>query len=193
VKYIKIVLGILFIVAVIYSYYEIPQYLVEGTCVSNTLGGVLLIIDGILGFKNKRVPMLIWQMEIGFIMTVYLLCAILTGFRIHSFNFEGGFMFLHSINPLILLAIFLFSLRLDISNGKEVLRRSFIAPVLIMAYLLFDLIRHQITGEFVYGLIPNNSSILIVLIFGVGTYISEVVLNYGLIRLKMFVGTKINK
>ncbi len=192
-KYIKIVLGIFFIVAVIYSYYEIPQYLVEGTCVSNTLGGVLLIIDGILGFKNKRVPMLIWQMEIGFIMTVYLLCAILTGFRIHSFNFEGGFMFLHSINPLILLAIFLFSLRLDISNGKEVLRRSFIAPVLIMAYLLFDLIRHQITGEFVYGLIPNNSSILIVLFFGVGTYISEVVLNYGLIRLKMFVGTKINK
>ena len=91
------------------------------------------------------------------------------------------------------LAIFLFSLRLDISNGKEVLRRSFIAPVLIMAYLLFDLIRHEITGEFVYGLIPNNSSILIALIFGAGTYISEVVLNYGLIRLKMFVGTKINK
>ena len=59
-KYIKIVLGILIIVAVIFSYYEIPQYLVEGTCVSNTLGGVLLIIDGILGFKNKRVPMLIW-------------------------------------------------------------------------------------------------------------------------------------
>ncbi len=192
-KYIKIVLGILFIVAVIYSYYEIPQYLVEGTCVSNTLGGVLLIIDGVLEFKDKRVPMLIWQMELGFIMTVYLLCAVLTGFKIHAFNFNGGFMFLHSINPLILLSIFLFTFKLDISNGKEILKRSFIAPVLIMAYLLFDLIRHQITGEFVYGLIPNNSSIFIALIFGAGAYIGEVVLNYGLIRLKKFADTKFKK
>lgn len=192
-KYLKIVLGILFIASVIYSYYAIPQYLVEGTCVSNTLGGILLIIEGILEFRGKRVPMLIWQMELGFIMTVYLLCAVLTGFKIHSFNFEGGFMFLHSINPLILLMIYLFSLRLDISDGKEILRRSFIAPVLIMAYLLFDLIRHQITGEFVYGLIPNESGVIVALLFGAGAYIGEVVLNYGLIRLKIFADAKINK
>ena len=191
-KYLKIVLGILFIASVVYSYYEIPQYLIEGTCVSNSLGGILLIVDGILEFKNKRVPMLIWQMELGFIMTVYLLCALLTGFKIFSFNFDGGFMFLHSINPLILFAIYLFTLRLDIGKGKEIIRRSFIAPLLIMAYLLFDLIRHQITGEFVYGLIPNNSSVLIMLLFGAGAYIGEVVLNYGLLKIKIFADASIN-
>lgn len=49
----KIIIGILFLVSVAYSYYKIPQWLIEGTAISNTLAGIILIIDGILLHKNK--------------------------------------------------------------------------------------------------------------------------------------------
>ena len=56
------------------------------------------------------------------------------------------FFFMHAVNPIVFLLIYLFSTRLELKKTDYV-RRIFIAPALIMAYALFDLIRFIIIGE----------------------------------------------
>ena len=53
---IKMVIGISMPIAVLIGYLPIPEYLVEFTCISNTLGGLLLVADGVLNFRGKSVP-----------------------------------------------------------------------------------------------------------------------------------------
>lgn len=45
--YISIILGIVFCVSVLVGYIPIPEYIVELTCISNTLIGILLIFSGV--------------------------------------------------------------------------------------------------------------------------------------------------
>ena len=61
ISFIKIVLGISMLVAVLIGYMPIPEYLVEFTCISNSFGGMLLITDGILKLKGKSVPGLFYR------------------------------------------------------------------------------------------------------------------------------------
>ena len=56
IAWIKIVIGISMPIAVLIGYLPIPEYLVEFTCISNTLGGLLLVADGILNLRGKSVP-----------------------------------------------------------------------------------------------------------------------------------------
>lgn len=51
---IKVMAGLLMIVSVLIGYMPQPEYLIELTCISNTLGGVLLFADGILGIIKRR-------------------------------------------------------------------------------------------------------------------------------------------
>ena len=134
----KIIIEILFLVSVAYSYYKIPQWL---TAISNTLAGIILIIDGILLHKNKNVPIIAYQIIVSFIMTVYLITTFLTAFNLYNnFSFDDGFMLLHAVNPLVFFTIYLFTTKLKTNNN--ILCTSCIAPTLIMCYLLFDFIRH---------------------------------------------------
>lgn len=186
----KIIIGILFLVTVAYSYYKIPQWLIEGTAISNTLAGIILIIDGILLHKNKNVPIIAYQITVSFIMTVYLITTFLTAFNLYNnFSFDDGFMLLHAVNPLVFFTIYLFTTKLKTNNN--ILCTSCIAPSLIMCYLLFDFIRHQIIGSYVYQIIPNDSNIMLVILFALGTYIFEVLLNFGIIKLKIYTESKI--
>ena len=51
---VKIAVGLLMIVNVLIGYIPQPEYLVELTCISNTLGGLLLLIDGIFNVIKKK-------------------------------------------------------------------------------------------------------------------------------------------
>ena len=51
---VKMAAGLLMILSVLIGYIPQPEYLVELTCVSNTLGGLLLLADGILGIAKKK-------------------------------------------------------------------------------------------------------------------------------------------
>ena len=186
----KILIGFLFIASVIYSYYDYTEWMfIEGTGISNLLAGIILIIDGILLYKNKRVPIVIYQMEVGLIMTVYCVTTFLTAFNIvNFFNFQGGAMFLHSINPLVFLMIYLLTTRI---KENCIIKYSILAPIPFMIYLLFDFIWRQINGYYLYGLIPDNTSIILIMLIGVLAYIVELLFNYGLIKLNLYIKTKI--
>lgn len=191
-KILKILLGILFIATVGYAYYKIPQWLFEGTAISNTLAGLVLIVDGILLFKKKKMPMAIYQMVVCFIMTVYIVTTFLTAFNFTNiFSFDDGFMFLHSVNPIIFFMIYLFTTKLELKDNKDIFIRSCIAPLFIVLYLIFDLTRKQIVGEYVYQLIPNNTNIILVFLFGIIAYVLEVAFNYGIIKLKKVAESKL--
>lgn len=190
-KKLKVLIGVYFLFSVVYSYYKIPEWLIEGTAVSNTLAGLVLISDGMLMHKGRRVPVFLYQTVVGFIMTVYSLTTFLTAFNIFDkFSFKGGFMLLHGVNPLIFLMFYLFTVRFEEKEKNNSFRKACIAPLLIMCYLLFDFIRHQITGEFVYQLLPNDSNIVLILLFGAGAYVFEVLFNFGLIKLKLYTQSK---
>lgn len=51
---IKIAVGLLLIVNVLIGYIPQPEYLVELTCLSNMLGGLLLLTDGTLNITKKE-------------------------------------------------------------------------------------------------------------------------------------------
>ena len=61
IAWIKIVVGISMPIAVLIGYLPIPEYLVEFTCISNTLGGLLLVADGILNLNGKSIPGVLYR------------------------------------------------------------------------------------------------------------------------------------
>lgn len=52
---IKVAAGLLMIVSVLIGYMPQPEYLIELTCISNTIGGLLLFADGILSMTKKKI------------------------------------------------------------------------------------------------------------------------------------------
>lgn len=187
----EICVGTYFIASVIYAYCADFSYMYELTSLSNLLNGVILIVCGILDLCKKRLNIIVNLMALVCIMCVYS-TVFMVAFNIAKFNFDGGFMLLHGVNPLIALAFFLFVERCEFNGKKQLLIRIFLAPILFMAYLLFDLIFYFCNGEFVYGLLPTDlaylSPIVAIVMYGL-----LVAMGYGLISLKKFVQTKFIK
>ena len=71
IAWIKIVVGISMPIAVLIGYLPIPEYLVEFTCISNTLGGLLLVADGILNLNGKSVPGVLYR-NISFHLVLFI-------------------------------------------------------------------------------------------------------------------------
>ncbi len=84
-------------------------------------------------------------------------------------NFQGAFMFLHVVFPVIVMLFYI--LFCDDSKGK-VIFKLLLNPVFLMLYFLFDFILGKARGYFVYGFFDEPGfGILQALIFGVVVYI----------------------
>lgn len=165
---IKVVAGLVMIAIVFIGYIPQPEYLVELTCVSNTLGGLLLLTDGILNIAKKKTYLNSFYLNVTVSILIVLFVCIgsLTG--AYKFNFNGAFFFMHVINPLGFMTCYMFFIDEQGRTIKSVLT----APIMTMAYLLFDYIRCRFTGEFVYGFIAPEELTLIWAIFaGIAIYI----------------------
>ncbi len=147
--YIKVAVGLIILITVVIGYYPMPQYCVEMTCISNTLSGLLLIVDGTMNLTKKRqINRILYLMVAVCILSVFLICtASLTGF--FKFNFKGAFFFLHVINPIAFALCWLFFTR-PFGESK---RGLFLIPLLMTAYLIFDYTLSRFTGKFVYGFV----------------------------------------
>ena len=155
------------IIVVFIGYIPQPEYLVELTCVSNTLGGLLLLTDGILNIAKKKMPFNSLYLNVtGSILMVFLVCmGSFTG--AYKFNFNGAFFFMHVINPIVFAACYMFFVDEQDRTIKNVLT----APIMTMAYLLFDYIHCQLTGKFVYGFIePEELTLVWAIIAGIAIY-----------------------
>lgn len=181
---IKITVGLLMIITVLIGYIPQPEYFVELTCISNTLGGLLLLADGTLNIaKKKNFPNIFYLNVAVSILMVFLVCmGSLTG--IYKFNFKGAFFFMHVINPLVFAACYM----LFVNEQDHKIKFTLAAPVMVMTYLLFDCTRCQFTGEFVYGFIePGELTFLYAITAGIVIYIFVCLLGLGLFALNRLV------
>lgn len=187
----EICVGVYFIASVFYAYAGQFNFMYEMTCLSNLLNGIILIVCGILGFYKKQFNTLVRLMALVCILFVYL-TVFMVAFNLVHFNFDGGFMLLHGVNPLIALGFFLFTEKVEFRDKKQFLLHVFLAPTLFMAYLLFDLIFYFCNGEFVYGILSTDlaylSPIVAIIMYGLTAAMS-----YGLIQLKRYVQLKLNQ
>lgn len=164
---VKTVAGLLMIIVVLIGYVPQPEYLVELTCVSNMLGGLLLFTDGILNITEKKTHLNSFYLNVTVsILMVFFVCmGSVTG--VYKFNFKGAFFFLHVINPVVFAVCYMFFINEQDRTIKNVLT----APVMTMAYFLFDYVRCQFTGKFVYGFIePGELTLVWAIIAGIVIY-----------------------
>lgn len=181
---IKVMAGLLMIVSVLIGYMPQPEYLIELTCISNTLGGVLLFADGILGIIKKKICSNSLYLNVtASIFIVFLICV---GSLLGSYNFifSGAFFFLHIINPIIFVCFYMIFVN---EQGRK-MRCVLIAPTMTMVYLLFDYVRYRLTGEFVYGFIENEEfTFAWVIVAAIITYAFMYLLSLSLFALNRFV------
>lgn len=181
---IKVVAGFLMIVSVLIGYMPQPEYLIELTCISNTLGGLLLFADGILSMTKKKICSNSLYLNVtASIFIVFLIC-VGSLFGSYSFNFSGAFFFLHIINPIIFVCFYMIFVN---EQGRK-MRCVLIAPTMTMVYLLFDNVRYRLTDEFVYGFIENEEFTLAwVIVAAIITYAFVYLLSLSLFALNRFV------
>lgn len=175
----KIFAGLVMIVTVLVGYIPEPQYLIELTCISNMLGGILLLVDGILNINNKNLPTSAYLNICLCILIVFCVCiGSLSGF--YKFNFSGAFFFLHVINPILFIACYL----VFCNDTNKKISHIFIAPVLMILYLLFDYIQCKFTGAFVYGFVtPEEIPLVYAAIIGIIIYMSMCLLAFGFLKI----------
>ncbi len=179
---IKMLVGFFMLACVVAGYSPSPEYIYEMTCISNTAGGILLILDAMHGFhgKGKISDVLFMNVSLS-ILTVFFICAGSLLGLYGNFNFNGPFFFLHAVTPLAFVLCYLFFH----SNGKGSLVEVLTAPIMMLCYLLFDYIRSRFTGEFIYGLVDTKvMSVPLAIVTGIVIYAVLVLLAFGLNALR---------
>ena len=74
---------------------------------------------------------------------------------------------MHVINPIAFVTCYM----LFVNERDRKIRVVLTAPILTMAYLLFDYIRYRLTGEFVYGFIESGELTLAwAIVAGIAAY-----------------------
>lgn len=187
---VKIAVGLLMIVVVLIGYIPEPEYLVELTCVSNMLGGLLLLIDGILNITRKKsFPNSFYLNVAVSILMVFLVCmGSFTG--AYKFNFKGAFFFMHIINPIVFVICYM----LFVNEQGRKIKFVLTAPTMIMLYFLFDYIRSRLVGKFVYGFVePGELTFFYAIITGLIMYIFMYLLGLSLFALNRLVHRKGNR
>ena len=192
IKTAKIIVGLFIILTALGGYKFQSSYMHELTFISNFSCGLLLLLDGLINLTRKKaLPAILYQFVLPCILTVF--CTVF--FKIfgwYDFNFSGMFFFMHGINPILVLIMYLFTTKLELKDKKDYVRRIFITPAMVMCYLLFDYIRFLITGNLVYGLVSTESLTFVkAAIIGIVYYASIAFMSYGLLVLKLYVQKKI--
>jgi membrane protein CcdC involved in cytochrome C biogenesis len=191
---VKILIGFFIILSALVGYNFNPAYMYQLTFISNALCGLLLMTDGLVVMITKKsLPVILYQFVLPCILTSF--CSVFfVIFGWHDFNFSGMFFFMHVINPVVVLAMYLFTTKLELKDKTDYVRRIFIAPAFVVSYALFDYIRFLITGDLVYGLVSaENLTFINAFIIGVCFYASIAFMSYGLLELKLYVQKKMEE
>lgn len=173
---IDFMLAALLIVTDIIGYWSIPGYIIELTCISNFTIGIILIISGIRMLKRKKdFPNIVYSTGLVTIMLVFFIClGSLSG--MYRMNFQGAFLFLHVINPILVLLYYIIFIN-EKQNGK--LRTVLLTPIFSISYLLIDYIVGSIANKFVYGFFePGELNIVMAIVVGAIIYALLLIIGY---------------
>lgn len=171
-KWLKIFAGIFIVAISMATYYDIMEVWYKLTFLSNMIIGLLFIVDGILNFFKKKVPFFLMLWFIPYIFYTWLVTCVGELFGA-GFEFYEGFLFLHAINPIFAIIVFLIGTEKDEYSKKTKIILWLFSPIPILLYFFFDLIKYLNTGRFVYGFLPDSLN-------NIGGYIFYAVAGYFL-------------
>lgn len=179
-------LAFVLIFTALYSYCDDIKYVYELTFLSNFLVGLFLLGVGILWLCNKSVPQFLFLDFTILLLIVFGVCMAFVA----EFNFEGGFAFLHIVNPLLTFIFYLF-----LSNQTKV-KWQFLFTVLTMpiAYLIFALIFGAATGNYIYFFLDYKEyGTAYTILFVLGILIGLIAISVGLYYLNRLIHKHILK
>lgn len=135
-------LAFVFLFTAVYSYRASFEFAYELTFLSNFSAGLFLSVVGILWLCNQKVAEFLFLDFTILLLIVFGVCMVFVA----EFNFEGGFAFLHIVNPLLMLVFYL------IFSDQTKVKWQFLFTVLVMpiAYMIFALIFGATTGNYIY-------------------------------------------
>lgn len=172
-------LSFILLFTTLYSYRNSFEYLYELTFLSNFLSGLFLLIVCIFWFFNKQIPQFLF---LDFTMLLLIVFGVCMAF-VTDFNFEGGFLYLHIVNPILMLAFYM------VFSNQRKTKWQFIFTVLLLPliYLIFALIYGTSTDNYIYFFLDYNAygiaySILFIFSILVGLIVMSIIL-YGINKL----------
>ncbi len=147
---VKLCIGLIMLMSVLLGYSPIP-FSNEYTFLSNATECLIMLFSGILLLsKKKHIPTFIDLCMV--IMSLIMLGICLTNMSV--FGFDGAFLFLHVINPVLLLLHWFFI----IEKGK-IRSPIYVLAVLVfpVAYMIYLFIFGYITGDYIYPVFDVNA------------------------------------
>ena len=138
---IKIGIGCILLISVIWGYTFQDLNINAYTFLSNTTESLVLICSGILlALRQKHIPTYI---DLCLVILAFIMLGIcVTNYEI--FGFDGAYLFLHVINPILLLLHWIF-----ITEKGKIKSPKYVLSVLILPAM-------YMTFLFTFGLITNN-------------------------------------
>ncbi|MDO4275057.1 MAG: Pr6Pr family membrane protein [Eubacteriales bacterium] len=140
----KLIIGGILLLSAAWGYLPIPNHMNEYTFLSNIFEGLVLLYSGLLLIsKRKHTPTII---DLCLVILAFIMLGIcVTNNRI--FGFQGAFLFLHVLNPILILLHWIFVTE----KGKiEKAKHFFAVFVLPGLYMIFLFIYGSVTGNYIY-------------------------------------------
>lgn len=161
-----IIWGVFF---VILSCLEWQGFGLELTFISNFFSGIFYIIGGILILAKVKIPQLL------FLMPSTLLIIVMLGSIIFQQGFEGSFLSLHLLNPILSITYTLF-----LTKQECKLRFIPLTLIPIAIYYLFSQIHGIITEDFIHSFLdPNYMGAGIMVAIVIGGALGSIAIAYG--------------
>ncbi len=126
----------------LFTYREHLAEAYELTFLSSFSVGIFFIVCGIMLLMKRHIPQIFYLCATILMLIVFFVCIAFSD----QFQMNGGFAFLHIINPLLVLAYYLVFCDLSKTTVKSVPAVAVI-PLLYLAVLL---IFGSITGNYIY-------------------------------------------
>ena len=136
------IIGALLLFTSLFTYRRHPAEIYELTFLSNFLVGIFFTVNGIVRCRGRRIPPILHLCSAILRLIVFGVCIAFTG----QFQFGGGFIFLHIVNPLVVLLYYLILCDLSDTKIKYVLT----VVVVPLLYFGFMLLFGAITGNYIY-------------------------------------------
>lgn len=187
---IKVVIGVLITLSALYGYHF--EFSNELTFISNFVTGIFIAVDGlILVIFRKPLPTFLYLLLLPAMLTDFA-STVLTILHIKRFNLRKMFLFMHAINPIVVILVYLFLTPKEETNKKRNLLKILLAPLLTMCYWLYDYIRFLRVGKLMYGLVPTNDlTFIVAMLIALAYYALVILLLFGLFKLKLFIQNKV--
>lgn len=126
----------------LFTYREHLAETYELTFLSSFAVGILFMVSGIFSLLNKSIPQILYLCATILLLIVFCVCVVFS----NQFQMSGGFVFLHIVNPLLVLAYYFIFCDLSETTVKLV---PAVAAIPLL-YLGFVLVFGSITGNYIY-------------------------------------------